>query len=43
MCRKIEVKKKLRVQKLQQYKKLLSDYSLGMLGFLTDQEEARRQ
>ena len=43
MCRKIGVKKKLRVQKLQQYSVRLSEYALGMLGFLTDQEEARRQ
>ena len=42
MCRKIGVKKKLRVQKLQQFRKLLSDYSLGILEHLVDQEEARR-
>ena len=42
MCRRIEVKKKLRVQKLQEFRKLLSDYSLGILEHLVDQEEARR-
>ena len=43
MCRRIGVKKKLRVQKLQQYSELLSEYSLGILEHLNDQEEARRQ
>ena len=48
MCRKIGVKKKLRVQKLQQepklseYQEKLQEFSLGILSFLTNQEEARQ-
>ena len=42
MCRKISVRKKIRVLELGQFKELLSKYSLGILGFLTDQEEARQ-
>ena len=43
MCRKIGVKKKVRVQNLQQYTEKLQEFSLGIINFLTNLEEVRQQ
>ena len=43
MCRKIGVEKKVRVQNLQQYSEKLQEFLLGILNFLTNQEEVRQQ